>query len=311
MLLLLVTVGMSVTFVQVSADDTAIEIAAGGIEWLREPRIRMVKERLTISLEKVIVEFEFLNESDHDIAIQVGFPVPEYDSSYGNYGGNKSFDYFDLQVDGKPFKYETEARAFLTGVDHSKILRKSGIDIGTFGGWQGEWEGGPDPNAPLMKLAKEKKEQLLKLGLLDKNGCPLWSVRKTYHWTQRYPAHKIVRIRHQYSPVIGYSPDFLGSGRMCLDDDLAKRMDALSAKEDHYFPTYFVQYILTSANTWKTPLGEFELIVDKASFKDDGYVSFCWPGKIEKLDETRLIARAKDFVPSKDLTVYFFEVRPR
>jgi hypothetical protein len=66
-----------------------------------------------------------------------------------------------------------------------------------------------------------------------------------------------------------------------------------------------VSYILTTANTWKTPIGEFELVVERP----EGHaVSFCWDGKVEKVGPTTFSARATDFVPSRELSVYFFTV---
>lgn len=65
----------------------------------------------------------------------------------------------------------------------------------------------------------------------------------------------------------------------------------------------WVKYILTSANTWKTPIRDFELIVDKSGAD---FVSFCWDTKVEKLDDSHVVARATDFVPTKELTIYFW-----
>ncbi len=42
----------------------------------------MERERLTISLTRVTVEFEFLNNTDRDITVEVAFPVPPYNSDF-------------------------------------------------------------------------------------------------------------------------------------------------------------------------------------------------------------------------------------
>jgi hypothetical protein len=45
-------------------NDSAASVAVGGIQLKREARISMEKERLTISSERVTVEYEFLNMFD-------------------------------------------------------------------------------------------------------------------------------------------------------------------------------------------------------------------------------------------------------
>lgn len=296
--------------------------AAGGLQWTREPRVSMVKERLTISLNKVTVEFEFLNESDQDITAQVGFPLPPYEFEFlqhaafsPNDGHRRSisrrFDDFAIWIDDKPGKYETEERAFLNGVEHTEILRRFDINIGTFGDKIDDPFYDSEPNDELTRLPQDQKDQLMKLGLLGGR----WTVHKMYHWTQLFPAKKIVRIMHEYTPVEGFRayirPESLRElDDTCLGDDLLKRAQRLprerarSAEQDfHIGQAAWVKYILTSANTWKTPIKDFELIVEKGSHET---VSFCWDGKIEQLDEKRVVARAKDFVPTKELTIYFF-----
>ncbi len=68
----------------------------------------------------------------------------------------------------------------------------------------------------------------------------------------------------------------------------------------------WVNYILTAANSWKTPIRQFELIVERP---EGDVVSFCWDGKVQKVDKTRFRAKAQDFVPAKELVVCFFQVR--
>src|SRR6266496_6112172 len=46
------------------ANDGAASTAAGGIQLVREPRIAMRTEKLTISREKITVEYDFANDTD-------------------------------------------------------------------------------------------------------------------------------------------------------------------------------------------------------------------------------------------------------
>lgn len=306
------------------ANDAAVETAAGGIVLKKEPRISMEKERLAISLSKVTVEYEFLNESDKDITTQVAFPIPEYQYQFEDPAGKRDFSDFSVRIDGKPIKFEKIIRAFADGKDYTDLLTKLGISIETFG----NFDANDADEHPKLKngkfrydvenLTKSQQTDLMKRGLIDKEGMiPLWKIQKSYYWTQVFPSRKIIRIEHQYKPVAGmrFVPvkEFqkeLKDG--CIEDSLFSQL-----KKNHtdggmgtYIHANWVKYILTTANTWKTPIKSFELIIDKSLFPDymdkPKFISFCWEGKVEKLDNNRYMARETNFVPSSELTIYFF-----
>jgi len=71
----------------VMANDSEAGKAAGGIRLLKDARISIQKEKLTISQKKVTVEYEFLNETDKDISAIVAFPVEHacYEGECGAY----------------------------------------------------------------------------------------------------------------------------------------------------------------------------------------------------------------------------------
>src|SRR3974390_1825434 len=96
------------------ADDGAASIAAGGIVVMRhEPRITMAKEVLQISAKKVIVDYDFRNNSDQDITTEVAFPIPDYEFDLGRTGSQQGFDDFELSIDNVPAHYLVEARALV------------------------------------------------------------------------------------------------------------------------------------------------------------------------------------------------------
>jgi len=72
---------------------------------------------------------------------------------------------------------------------------------------------------------------------------------------------------------------------------------------------------LTTANTWKTPIEDFTLIVERPHWKNNrgepdlaDYVSFCWDGPITKIDADHFSAHTVNLVPAKELRVGFFSV---
>ncbi len=314
------------------ADDSAASVATGGIVLRHEASISMEKEVLAISLAKVTVDYEFLNDTDKDITTVVAFPIPPYVT--GPTTEPASFDDFRLWVDNKQIKYAVDAHAKLDGKDYTDFLRGLGIDFASFGGYDLSDSG--QPTGPITKLPKQQLQQLAKMGLIDGYdsdgpGWPLWTVTKMYYWRQTFPAHRMVHIRHEYSPMVGFQDMSIGVfdpaqreqrsseliyknlDEACIDPGLQRAlqldMGKYNKNEDAAIEEW-IDFILTTANSWKGPIKDFTLIVDrgpspKYALKPD-FVSFCWDGRIQKLDQTHFEAHAENFVPKKNLHIAFF-----
>jgi len=104
----------------------------------------------------------------------------------------------------------------------------------------------------------------------------------------------------------------------CIDPSLQRRLLAVVTNNNTIplkniagdaMPTEWVDFILTTANSWKTPIEDFELIVDKSVAPNwvnkPQYVSFCWDGPVKKLDATHFQATATNFVPKQELHILF------
>jgi hypothetical protein len=311
-------------------NDAAAEIAAGGIQLRKEARISMEKERLTVSLEKVTVEYEFLNRTDQDIETEVAFPVPPYEYDPVGRGWAHNFADFHLWIDGREADCRLDIRAKLRGRDYTGLLNNLGIDIQTFGNLGSEAD---VDKSQIGRLTVPLREKLSQVGLVGGAfGFPMWSVHKTYHWRQRFPAHKTLRIRHQYEPVIGFQPVTTAQIRselkgVCLDPSLEKSLLALRAlklekgRRQHgsrfregfiYAHAQWVKFLLTTANTWRTPIKNFELIVEEPDTtrwnpqpKRVG-TSVCWDSTVQRLDKDRSVGGKTNFIPTRELVVYYF-----
>jgi hypothetical protein len=81
---------------------------------------------------------------------------------------------------------------------------------------------------------------------------------------------------------------------------------------DGTFPAQWVDFILTSANTWQRPIEDFTLIVERPRSEQGWHVlvSFCSPrsGKVDKLDADHFQVHLTDFVPTSELHIGFFDV---
>jgi hypothetical protein len=199
------------TVIHLRADDGAASIAAGGLVVMKqEPRITMAKEVLQISASKVIVDYDFRNDSDENVTTEIAFPVADYAYDTDRKGSEQGFDDFRLWVDRVPARFHTEARAFVNGKEYTQLLASMHVDVASYGHGplMGDVNGHRQPLAKsqdIQRLTAAQREQLGKVGLiaLDWDDEPLWHVRKKYYWQQTFPAHKIVHIRHEYTPVLG------------------------------------------------------------------------------------------------------------
>ncbi len=339
------------------ADDSAASIAAGGLVPSRETRIVMAKEVLRISPDKVVVDYDFRNDTDQDVTTEVAFPIPPYRDEFPNDDiPGQSFQSFRLWVNGNVVRYDAEARATLNGKDVTKVLRASHIDIPTFG----HFVDTTDQNHSVVvatpdfdQLPKEARERLLSAGLFEDQGFayPVWTVHLQYHWTQTFPAHSTVHIRHEYTPNAGFQPVQREAFKRALlagkapaprpiangrpRDDYEQLMSfcpdppflrgAIQAIEQrptdswNYVYPQWVDFILTSANTWKQPIENFTLIVERGR-PLDGYgkpmegrrnlVSFCSPhnAPVEKLDADYFQVHLTNFIPASELHIGFFDL---
>jgi len=317
--------------ISVRADDGAASIAAGGIIVMkREPRIVMAKEVLQISTKKVIVDYDFRNDSDEDITTEVAFPIPDYALAVGEFvPSQQSFDDFQLWVDGAPARYLSEARAFLNDIEYTQLLTGMNVDVASLG----HVPVGRDapPIGDIQRLTAAQRKQLENVGLIDQDdNFPLWKVKKKYYWQQTFPAHKIVHIRHEYTPrlgsensvayALGSKPNLAMAKEMdsfCLDNHLHDKLQEIANSRDKSADYSYVDFILTTANTWKTPIEDFTLIVERPHSKNNrgetetSYVSFCWNGPVTKIDADHFSAHTVNLVPSKEMRIGFFFVQPR
>jgi hypothetical protein len=313
------------------ADDGAASIAAGGLILMkREPRIAMAKEVLTISLSKVVVDYDFRNDSTDNITTEVAFPIPAFE--FPSIGDNSSlkqlgFDDFQLWVNGQPAKFTIETRAFLDKKDVTAALAAMKIDIGTFGHYGNKAKTAGALNfyaADIEHLSAAQKSQLVQMKLISvpdsraDDWQALWRVEKKYHWTQDFPAHGTVHVRHQYTPVVGASNmigdmskynaksgEYSELASLCPTPAMAQSLGKTDTQTD---PTglNFVDFILTTANTWKTPIEDFTLNIERlAGDYPVNDVSLCWDGPVTKVDSNHFSAHVSGLVPAKELRVGF------
>jgi hypothetical protein len=302
------------------ADDGAASIAAGGLVVMkRETRIVMAKEVLTISPARVAVDYDFRNDSDDDVTTEVAFPIPAYTLGDGMVETRQQgFDDFKLWVGGVPTKYTVQMRALVGKRDITGDLRALHIDAASFGHYEEE---NREPQTAHLTPAQRKRLIALRAIDFKAGDQPLWRIEKKYHWTQTFPAHGIVHIRHQYTPVLGNSNTIGDPSAFRGKDAISEYAESCPAPAlrnilskiwnkprgtDDVSPIWisYVSFILTTANTWKTPIEDFTLIVERPHIaKEETFVSFCWNGPVTRIDADHFVAHATHLVPKNELQI--------
>lgn len=296
------------------ANDGIGSVTTGGIVFGKTDAVAMKKEVLNVSPALIKVEYEFLNESARDVEETIFFPLPEYQAGYHQsptyYGQPKDFS---IEVDGQPKAYQTRLEAKLDGKDVTARLKALGLSneqIAYF------------PSYTLFdkkvaKLTAAQQKALIADDLLAKlddeeNWVPAWSVKIIYQWQQKFPAGKVVRVRHQYAPFIAAGPgaSYLGEGKefeqkYCGDKAFYATWNKLAKKqgESGFVNAAWVSYILTTGNTWKNGIEDFTLNLVKE--KPDELISLCFPGTFKKINPTTLQVKLRNFRPQQELNVYF------
>lgn len=327
------------------ADDSAASIAAGGLVPRQENRITMARELLRISPDHIVVDYDFRNDSNQDVTTEVAFPIPAYQGGPNTPSVKlASFASLKLSIDGQQRDFSIEAKALLHKQDVSPILLEEHVDIATFGHWHDATKSDDRDYSPdFERLSQAEQKRLLALDLFDEDSNPNWEVHLQYHWTQTFKAHSSTHIRHEYTPNEGFQVISLSAvdallatngnlakledqGRtdeirqmqsFCPDRSLLQgishRMHQYDNEEGSYFYPHWVDFILTTANTWKKPIEDFTLIIERtpsSTANTQTFISFCSPRKtpVEKLDANHFSVHLKDFIPSEELHLGFLDL---
>ncbi len=156
---------------------------------------------MTIGMERVTVEIRVpQNTTGQDITTEVLFcPLPAERLSFSP----RPLPILGWHVwaEGKELSYETEAQATNpNGVDQTDLLRRLSIDIASYGHFDQQLLGEPRRRGQAVHGTTRGIDAC---GSAQLGNFPTWTVFKTYHWRQTFPAHKILHVRHEYAPASG------------------------------------------------------------------------------------------------------------
>jgi hypothetical protein len=305
-----------------AANDSTAMTSAGGLVLTRNDDIDMVSEDLFVSVEQVRVHYVFRNRSPRDIAVTVAFPMPARDLSQLGHADVGYPSDFHTMVAGRPVTASLERHAWARGRDHTALLERLRIPLAP------DAEGIARISAALAALPAARQAELRRLGLLGNDEydesriVPMWTLRDTWHWRQVFPAGRDLVVDHRYRPGAGSAPGSMlgdrayrlspqGRSEMmvyCIDPALVRRLEAMTVQggDGTQRGAEYLGYVLTTGGNWRSPIGDFRLVVDKGH--PSNLVSFCETG-IRRLNATQFEVRHRNWRPTRDLEIQIIGTR--
>jgi hypothetical protein len=311
------------------ANDSSAEKAAGGLVLRQNNDIDMVSEDLFVSAEQVRVNYVFRNRARQARRITVAFPMPDRELSYEMESEVAYPSDFHTLVDGRPVRMSVERRAILGGVDRTAELARLHVPVAPPAG-----ERAVHLADAIGRMPRATQQRLARLGLIDAASLadsshqiiPMWTVRETWHWDQVFPAGRDLRVEHRYRPGVGgtagvplANADWRNgeNGReaqaeYCTDRAFLAALDRMSQRAEREQANYPMEsrlrYILTTGGNWRSPIGDFRMVVDKGS--PNAIVSFCGQG-VRRISPTQFEVRHRNWRPDRDLAVLIVSAEPR
>jgi len=332
----LLLTSLLLTPVPTPANDGFGGLTATGLQFSQTAAVQMVSEDLFLSPDQVRVRSLFRNDSDAEVRGEVIFPLPPIalaglqESAFAlaedKLRRQNMVDFVAL-VDGHRIAVNIERMAVVEppyeenrrpsaaydapGEEVTALLKNLGIPLSL------EID---QVTQALTRLPPSAQERLKARGLATFHGTepptPAWSIIERYHWTQTFARGKEVTIEHRYHPAPpggifvwpaqGTEPDPYQRqliATYCIDAPSQRAIGRLlhPPTRSEYPGTgsaVLLDYVLTTANTWKGPINRFHLTIDKG--RAGNVLSLCVDG-IRKTGPTTFEVEKTNFRPERDL----------
>jgi hypothetical protein len=293
------------------ANDTSAELTTGGLVFTKNADVDMLSEDLLLSTPEIRVNYRFLNRSSRDVTINVAFPLPDLkmdpddDVTVIPVDDPINFLGFVTTVDGIPVHANVGQRAYVRGRDQTGVLAQFGLQLSPY-----------RARDSLDKLSPSDKGRLMRLGLVNEDGVPLWTLKTTFYWQQRFPAGREMSIEHRYKPSVGSTVGVDSSSlirvlqdpqtaryyrKYCIDSSF---LSAVASTKTAYFSQQRIEYVLKTGSNWAGPIQRFRLVVDKGRL--DNLVSFCGQS-VKRIGPTQFEMIRSDFVPQDNLAILILQ----
>jgi len=309
-----------------SANDGYAGLGAGGLEFGKSDAIAMADEALFLSRAEVRVDYTFVNTSPEDVQTIVAFQLPPLAPSYAEQdismpdevrsAGDLNYMDFRAGVNGRPVELETEVRFFKMCSDCEESgwgLSFLGSDDPELTDWLGSLNIPQSYDLATIRawfaaLPKADRSRLLQRGVFvqgEPDVIPNYWMSVRYYWVQAFPAGRPVTVSHAYRPVLGATVPMLDpeiEALHCVDADTRRAIEHAEGRIENQ---QYLEYVLTTANTWKGPIGHFTMTIDKGEPQD--IVSLCAEG-VRKTGPTTFVVEKRNYSPTSDIRIMFVDV---
>ena len=319
-----------------AANDGFGGLTATGLQFSRTAAVRMVSEDLFLSPDQVRVRSLFRNDSNEEVRGEVIFPLPPIaladlqESAFAlaeNKLRRQNMVDFVALVDGRGIAVAIDRIAVVEppydegrrpsaaydapGEDVTALLKSLGIPLSL------EID---QVTLALARLPPAAQARLKARGLAAFHGpeppTPAWSFIERYYWNQTFAPGKQVTIEHRYRPappggifvwpaqaaeLAPYQHQLIAT--YCIDAPTQRALGRLlhpptKAEYPGTGNAVLLDYVLTTANTWKGPINRFHLTIDKG--RAGNVLSLCIDG-IRKTGPTTFEVDKTNFRPEHDL----------
>ena len=196
--LLLLSIFFTFPTFRARGNDSSVELATGGLVFVKNNDIKMLSEDLFISTDEIRVRYRFVNTSTADVRVHVAFPLPDLkmDDPLDNIviptDDPINFVGFTTTVDGEQVHANVEQKIYIDARDQTSVLARLGVPLSPYAFQD-----------VLGKLPVAEKTQLVRLGLISEDGSPLWTLKTTFYWQQRLPQSTRQLLSIDTIPVSG------------------------------------------------------------------------------------------------------------
>jgi hypothetical protein len=321
-----------------SSNDGIAGFKGGKIElnFSSNTNVSMKSEVLKISQTLVDVDYVFYNDSKKDEEVLVAFPFPEIECGDFKFDLDNKFT---VLINGESASLKEEVTIKHVGKDITQIVKSLGLKLCRDTEFEEKMADNIRVNITNPekfkfnkicneliyysndKILLDKFITLCELGYVaewsgenssvDYPWGPDWKVTKKAYFKVNFPAMKETRIHHSYIPWPGtgsYIPKDLTyekfekiKGLQVWSQGLEK-INKNPLRYEMVLTTDIksVEYILKTARTWKGPVHDFKLILDRD--KGTAISNYVKDYKVVGND---LVWETKNFVPKEDLVVSF------
>lgn len=312
------------------ANDTAVQLTTGGLEFVSHGEIAMESEDLYISREEIRVTYVFRNDSAEDIDLLVAFPMPDIvpdhfsPTAFPTGPADNLFE-FETTFNSEPINATLHEYAYAAGVDRTDLVRELNLPIVSMS---------DEAIAAVDALDDETTAQLLHLGMaipdmydvgegMKTHHWPNWTYRATYTWEATFPAGERVTVEHRYKPSVGgttgvsflsepyedYDPAADYKRKYCTDDAFVDAVRKTLKNPDESWSAPFMEnwisYILTTGGNWSGGgIEKFRLVIDKGD--EANLLSFCG-SNVKKIGPTTFEMVEENFWPERELDILILE----